>query len=51
MYLARVRNVIHVLDCFKKKTGKTEKKDLARTEARYKKVRQRMIEDQRDGQS
>lgn len=48
IYLARIANVIYVLDCFEKKTRKTEKKDLARSLARYKQVQQRLTEERRD---
>jgi len=48
MYLARIEDVIHVLDCFKKKTRKTERKDIARSEARYKQVQQRSAEERKN---
>lgn len=51
MYLARIDDVIYVLDCFKKDTAKTEKKDLARSEARYKQVQRRLREVTRDAKS
>ncbi len=45
IYLARIADVIYVLDCFEKDTRKTEKKDLARTSARLTQVRQRLAEE------
>jgi phage-related protein len=45
MYLARIDDVIFVLDCFEKDTRKTEKKDLDRTRARYRKVQERLREE------
>jgi phage-related protein len=48
MYLTRVGDVIHVLDCFEKDTAKTEKKDLQRATARLKLVNQRIREEQRN---
>jgi phage-related protein len=45
VYLARIEDVIYVLDCFEKNTRKTEKKDLARSLDRYKKVQQRLAEE------
>ncbi len=47
VYLARIENVIYVLDCFEKNTRKTEKKDLARSLARYKLVQQRLAEERK----
>lgn len=44
MYIARINDVIYVLDCFTKDTTKTERKDLARSESRYKLVQQRLRE-------
>ena len=42
IYLTKTRNVIYVLHCFKKKTGKTEQKDLKVAEARLSKVKARV---------
>ena len=44
MYLARIGDVIHVLDCFEKDTRKTETKDLDRSLSRLKRVQQRLLE-------
>jgi len=43
IYLAKTRNVIYVLHCFKKKTGKTEQKDLKVAEARLSTVKARVL--------
>jgi phage-related protein len=48
MYLARIDDVIYVLDCFRKDTRKTERKDIARSEARYKQVQQRIAEERKN---
>jgi phage-related protein len=48
VYLARIEDVIYVLDCFEKDSRKTEKKDLARSLERYKKVQQRLTEERRN---
>jgi phage-related protein len=48
MYLARVNDVIHVLDCFSKDTTKTEKKDLNRATARLSNVNQRLMEERKN---
>jgi phage-related protein len=48
VYLARIDDVIYVLDCFEKDTRKTEKKDIKTALARYKNVQQRLIEERRD---
>ena len=48
VYLARIDDVIYVLDCFEKDTRKTEKKDLDRAAKRLKLVRQRLMEERRN---
>ncbi len=48
VYLARIEDVIYVLDCFEKDSRKTEKKNLDRALDRYKKVQQRLTEERRD---
>lgn len=48
IYIARIDNIIYVLDCFEKDTQKTENKDLDRAQARFKKVRQRLMEERKD---
>ncbi|WP_114211230.1 type II toxin-antitoxin system RelE/ParE family toxin [Acidisarcina polymorpha] len=46
IYLARVKDTIYVLHCFTKNTSKTEKRDLATAEQRWKQVQQRLREEQ-----
>lgn len=48
MYLARIEDVIYVLDCFRKDSRKTEAKDIERSRARYKRVQQRILEERKD---
>jgi len=48
MYLTRVGDVIHILDCFKKKTAKTEKKDISRATSRLSDVNQRIMEERKN---
>lgn len=45
IYLARVKDTIYVLHCFTKNTGKTEKRDIATPERRWKQVQQRLREE------
>lgn len=45
IYLARKNDVIFVLDCFEKDSRKTEKHDIKRATARFKQVRQRLMEE------
>jgi predicted XRE-type DNA-binding protein len=45
VYLARVKGTIYVLHCFTKNTGKTERRDLATAENRWRQVQQRLQED------
>src|SRR5882724_964768 len=40
VYLARVKDVIYVLDCFEKDTAKTERKDLNTAKSRLSAVKQ-----------
>jgi phage-related protein len=47
VYLARVEDTIYVLHCFTKNTSKTEKRDLATAEQRWKQVQQRLREEQK----
>lgn len=42
IYLARVKDTIYVLHCFTKNTAKTERRDLATAEQRWKQVQQRL---------
>jgi phage-related protein len=48
IYLARIEDIIHVLDCFTKKSRKTEKNDLNRARARLSKVMQRLQKEKID---
>jgi phage-related protein len=48
VYLARIDDVIYVLDCFEKDTRKTEKKDIKTATARFKNVQRRLMEERRD---
>jgi phage-related protein len=45
IYLARLNDVIYVLDCFEKTTAKTENKDIHRAATRLSQVRQRLTEE------
>jgi phage-related protein len=48
VYLARIDDVIYVLDCFEKDTTKTEKKDLKRASAQLSRVKLRLMEERKD---
>jgi phage-related protein len=48
IYLARKDDVIFVLDCFEKDSRKTEKHDIRRARARFKQVRQRLMEERKN---
>ncbi|MDE1163719.1 MAG: type II toxin-antitoxin system RelE/ParE family toxin [Acidobacteriaceae bacterium] len=48
MYIARLEDVIYILDCFEKDTAKTEKNDLSRSKARYQQVHQRLLEERKN---
>ena len=48
LYLARINDVIYVLDCFEKDTAKTERKDLKTAGNRLAAIRQRMQEARRN---
>lgn len=47
VYLARIENVIYVLNCFEKDTAKTEKKDLNKASARLAQVRKKLMEERK----
>jgi phage-related protein len=49
IYLSRVRDVIHVLHCFEKKSRETPAKEIHTARQRFKAVRARMIEEKRHG--
>jgi phage-related protein len=42
MYLARIKNVIHILHCFEKDSRKTDRRDIATAKARLSEVQQRL---------
>ncbi len=48
IYLARIGDVIYVLDCFEKDGRKTERKELRTAAERLKQVRQRLTEERRN---
>ena len=48
VYMARHKETIYVLHCFTKNTAKTEKRDLATAEKRWKDVQRRLREEGRD---
>ena len=48
VYLARIADVIYVLDCFEKDTRKTEKKDIRNALSRLSQVKQRLMEERRN---
>ena len=48
IYLAKVKDTIYILHCFTKNTAKTEKKDLATAQQRWKQVQQRLREEQKN---
>jgi phage-related protein len=48
VYLARVKNTIYILHCFTKNTAKTERHDLSTAEERWKRVQQRLREEQKN---
>jgi phage-related protein len=45
IYLSKVGNAIHVLHCFEKDTGKTERRDIEVASHRFKAVKQRLQEE------
>ncbi len=49
IYLSRVRDVIHVLHCFEKKSRETPLKEINTARQRLKAVRARMIQEKKDG--
>ncbi len=48
IYLARKNDILFVLDCFEKDSRKTARRDIARAKVRFKRVRQRLMEEQKD---
>jgi phage-related protein len=49
IYLSRVRNVIHVLHCFEKRSRETPMKEINMARQRLKIVRARVIQEKRHG--
>jgi phage-related protein len=49
IYLSRVRDVIHVLHCFEKRSRQTPMKEINVARQRLKAVRARMIEEKKHG--
>ena len=49
IYLSRVRDVIHVLHCFEKRSRQTPKKEINVARQRLKMVRARMIGEKKHG--
>lgn len=48
IYLARIDDVIYVLDCFEKDTAKAEKKDIKRASAQLSNVKLRLMEERKN---
>lgn len=48
IYLARIEDTIYVLHCFTKNTARTERNDLSTAEDRWKRVQQRLREEQKN---
>ena len=49
IYLSRVRDVIHVLHCFEKRSRETPRKEINMARQRLKAVRARMIQEKKHG--
>ncbi len=49
IYLSRVRDVIHVLHCFEKRSRETPRKEINTARQRLKAVRERMIQEKKHG--
>lgn len=47
IYLKKIRNVVYVLHCFKKQTGKTEQQDINTAKERLKRLQERQRQEQR----
>jgi phage-related protein len=47
IYLSRVRDVVHVLHCFEKRSRETPAKEINTARQRLKAVRERMIQEQK----
>jgi phage-related protein len=49
IYLSRIRNVIHVLHCFEKKSRRTPQKDIGMARQRFRHVKMRTMKEKGDG--
>jgi phage-related protein len=49
IYLSRVRDVIHVLHCFEKKSRETPMREINTARQRLKAVRARMMQEKKHG--
>ena len=47
IYLKKVKNVVHVLHCFEKQTGRTEQRDINTAKERLKRLEEQQRQDQR----
>lgn len=47
IYLKKIRNIVQVLHCFEKQTGKTEQRDINTARERLKKVQEKQRQDER----
>lgn len=47
IYLKKVKNVVYVLHCFEKQTGKTEQQDINTARERLKRLQERQRQDER----
>ena len=50
IYLSRIRDVIHVLHCFEKKSRETPQREIETARQRLKMVRARMMEKKKHGE-
>ncbi len=48
IYLARIGDLIYVLNCFEKNSAKTERKDLNTARSRLSQVKQRILKERKD---
>jgi len=50
IYLSRIRDVIHILHCFEKKSRETPLREIEKARQRLKTVRSRMTQEKKHGQ-
>lgn len=50
IYLSRIRNMIHVLHCFEKRSRETPQKEIHTARQRLKEVRARMVQTKKHGE-